>query len=174
MEAKKRRRKRESGFTLIEILVVVILLGILATIIIPQVSVSSEDAKLNAVKTNLGNLRSAIELYYYQHKNKYPAQAVPGTAPTEVDTLPETFVAQLMRYTDEDGNIANSGTSVFKYGPYVKGVFPTNPYNDKNDVTIDNTETDITEKASGGANTGWKFYSLTGVLLPADGSHDTL
>jgi hypothetical protein len=79
-----------------------------------------------------------------------------------------------MRYTDDDGNISNSGTSVYKFGPYVKGPFPTNPYNNKNDITIDNTETDITEKASGGADTGWKFYSLTGVLLPADGSHDDL
>ena len=174
MEDRKRRRMNEAGFTLIEILVVVILLGILATIIIPQVSVSSEDAKLNAVKTNLGNLRSAIELYYYQHKNSYPAEAIPGTAPAEVDTLPEVFVAQLMRYTDEDGNIANSGTSVYKYGPYVKGVFPTNPYNEKNDVTIDNSETDITKKLSEGVDTGWKFYSLTGVLLPADGTHDHL
>jgi prepilin-type N-terminal cleavage/methylation domain-containing protein len=174
MGTKKRRQRRESGFTLIEILVVVILLGILATIIIPQVSVSSEDAKLNAVKMNLGNLRSSIELYYYQHKNSYPAKAVPGTAPTEVDTLPEVFVAQLMRFTDEDGNISNSGTSVYKYGPYIKGPFPANPYNNKSDVTVDNTETDITEKASGGVDTGWKFYSLTGVLLPADGAHDTL
>jgi general secretion pathway protein G len=64
MEKKKRGLRRGAGFGLVEVLVVVSLLGILATVIIPQVSVSSEVAKLNAVKMNLGNLRSAIELYY--------------------------------------------------------------------------------------------------------------
>ena len=52
---KKLKLNEQSGFTLIEILIVVILLGILATIIIPQVSVSSDDAKLNTLRTNLSN-----------------------------------------------------------------------------------------------------------------------
>ena len=69
---KNLKLNEQSGFTLIEILIVVILLGILATIIIPQVSVSSDDAKLNTLRTNLANLRSAIELYYYHHSNKFP------------------------------------------------------------------------------------------------------
>jgi prepilin-type N-terminal cleavage/methylation domain-containing protein len=163
-----------AGFTLIEILVVVILLGILATIIVPQVSVSSEDAKLNSLKTNLSNMRSAVELYYYQHENSYPGDAVPTTKPDGVTTTADAFVAQLTRYTDKDGNISNSsGTSEFPYGPYIKAL-PTNTYNQKADVTIDNSTTDITTKASGGVDTAWKFYTKTGVLMAADGEHDAL
>ena len=108
----KRQRDRE-GFTLIEILVVVILLGILATIIIPQVSVSSDDAKLNALKTNLNQMRSAIELYYYQNGNGYPGLAVPTTKPADVSTVADAFIAQLTRFTDAGGNISNSGGSTF-------------------------------------------------------------
>lgn len=174
VQSARHRGSGQAGFTLIEILIVVILLGILATIIIPQVSVSSDDAKLNTLKTNLSHMRSAVEIYYYQHGNTYPAAAVPTTKPGDVSDLPGTFVAQLMRYTDASGNINNSGSSTYACGPYVAGVFPANPYNSKSDVTIDNTETDITVKASGGVNTGWKFYSKTGVLMAADGSHDTL
>ena len=176
-ELLKRERKRikdQSGFTLIEILIVVILLGILATIIIPQVSISSDDAKLNSLKTNLSNMRSAVELYYYQHNNSYPGVAVPTTKPSDVTDLPTTFTAQLGRYTDASGNISDSGSSVYQYGPYMKDGLPTNSFNDKSDVTIDNSETDITEKDSGSVDTGWKFYSVTGVLMSADGSHDTL
>jgi type II secretory pathway pseudopilin PulG len=156
-------------------LIVVILLGILALAVIPQVSVSTEDAKLQTLKTDLYHLRSAIEIYYAQHNQKYPGTVVPGTKPADVTDLPTTFVSQLTRYTDKDGNISNTKDVTYRYGPYVKGgTLPTNPFNDKNDVTIDNTETNITAKASGGAGTGWKFYALTGVYMAADGSHDAL
>jgi general secretion pathway protein G len=155
-------------------LVVIIILGILAMIIIPQITVSTEDAKTSTLQGDLSAIRSGLELYYAQHANTYPAQAVPTTKPDDVTTLAGAFVAQLTRYTDGDGNIANAKTDVFKYGPYLKGTsLPTNPFNDKSDVTVDNTETDITKKSSAGAGTGWKFYSKTGVFMAADGSHDT-
>ena len=165
----------QSGFTLIEILIVVILLGILATIIIPQVSVSTDDAKLNALTTNLTQMRNSIEVYYYQHGNAYPGAAVPSTVPIgECGTTALAFICQLTRYTDEDGNVGNSKDATFKYGPYVKGGdLPDNPFNSKSDVTIDATEVDITVKASAGINTGYKFYALTGVLMAADGTHET-
>ena len=55
--------KNQAGFTLIEMLVVVIILGILAMIIVPQISVSTDDARLNSLQTNLNSIRSAIEVY---------------------------------------------------------------------------------------------------------------
>ena len=166
--------KNQSGFTLIEILIVVILLGILATIIIPQISVSTDDAKLNTLTTNLSQLRNSIEVYYYQHKNAYPGAAVPTKQPGDVTTTALAFIAQLTRYTDEDGNISNSKDATYKYGPYVKGgALPENPFNSKSDMTIDAAETDITVKASGVVNTGYKFYALTGVFMAADGAHES-
>lgn len=57
-------KKLTSGaFTLIEILVVVILLGILAAIIVPQFMSSSDEAKLSALKSDLHTLRAQIQLY---------------------------------------------------------------------------------------------------------------
>ena len=69
---KGRTQNNSPGFTLIEMLIIVIILGILAMIIIPQINVSSGEARLNTLKTNLNTVRNAIELYYHQHNNVYP------------------------------------------------------------------------------------------------------
>ena len=57
--------RKEDGFTLIEMLIVVIVLGILAMIIIPQINVSTGEARTSTLRTNLNSVRNAIELYYH-------------------------------------------------------------------------------------------------------------
>jgi len=175
---KMKRVCKQSGFTLIEMLIVVIVLGILAAIVIPQIAVSTEDAKLNTLRTNLNTTRSAVELYYFQHNSVYPGGGVPTTKPADVTTGPQAFVAQLARFTDVDGNISNTKDATYKYGPYVKnGIVATNPYNDMSDVVIDTTEADITVRNSAATDNGWKFYFNTGVFIAADGTlgvHDSL
>jgi len=52
------------GFTLVELLVVVLILGALAAIAIPRISQSAEKAKINACKTNVDLINSQIELHY--------------------------------------------------------------------------------------------------------------
>ena len=167
----KRTRRTElrakSGFTLIEMLIVVIILGILAMVIIPQVSTSSDDSKLSTLRTNLNAMRSSAELYYAQHNSSYPG-AVLGGAPD----APTAFLHQLTRYTAATNSIATVKDATHKYGPYIKGgQLPMNPINDSRDVVIDTVTADITAKASD-CTTGWKFYAITGVLMANDGGHD--
>ena len=104
-EKSKPKLIEQNAFTLVEILVVVLLLGILATIIIPQISVSTDDSKLSTLKSNLTQLRSSVELYYYQHNNTYPGHGLPTVKPGDVDSDAKAFIAQLTRYTDASGNI---------------------------------------------------------------------
>ncbi|MCZ6836431.1 MAG: prepilin-type N-terminal cleavage/methylation domain-containing protein [Planctomycetota bacterium] len=54
------------GFTLIEILIVVVILGILAAIVIPQFTDASDQANVASMKSQLQTLRSQIELYRVQ------------------------------------------------------------------------------------------------------------
>ncbi len=54
------------GFTLIEILIVVVILGILAAVVVPQFTNASEDANDAAVRSQLQTLRGQIELYRAQ------------------------------------------------------------------------------------------------------------
>jgi len=60
------RTKRKSGFTLVEILIVVVILGILAAIVIPQFSEASDNAKAAALDSTLQTVRSQISLYRFK------------------------------------------------------------------------------------------------------------
>ena len=61
-----RTRSNKGAFTLIEILIVVVILGILAAIVIPQFTDASQDAMTASVQSQLQTLRSQIELYRVQ------------------------------------------------------------------------------------------------------------
>src|ERR1051325_12249949 len=68
----KAYRTNKSGFTLVEILIVVIILGILAAIVIPQFTNASTDARKSNLTSQLQTLRSQIALYKLQHNETVP------------------------------------------------------------------------------------------------------
>ncbi len=107
--------RKSRGFTLVEILIVVIILGILAAIVIPQFTNASNDARNNSVASTLQTMRSQIELYKIQHADTPPAQG--------------SLVTLLTMKTDTTGNTTVSQTATTGVlGPYVQ-TFPTNPIN---------------------------------------------
>jgi general secretion pathway protein G len=65
------RKKTSDAFTLIEIMVVVVILGILAATIIPQFIGTTQDAKVSAAKSQIAELESALERFYV-HMDRYP------------------------------------------------------------------------------------------------------
>ena len=65
------RKRTSAAFTLIEIMVVVIILGILAATIIPQFMGTTSDAKISAAKSQIAELESALERFYV-HMDRYP------------------------------------------------------------------------------------------------------
>jgi len=160
----------KKGFTLIEILIVIIVLGILAMIIVPQITVSTDDAKVSTIQSDLSAIRSAIEIYYAQHGNKYPGQttAAAGATNTDAGVAATDMVKQLTQYTDTDGQVQTTKDTVFKYGPYIKGgALPTNPFSDLATIVCDNTN-DITLTRTANTSYGWKFHFQTGVFYASD------
>ena len=104
------------GFTLVEILIVVIILGILAAIVIPQFTSASEDARKNSASSLLQTIRAQIELYKLQHGDRWP---------TSTGTTAGTF-----DWTGLTGTTTFGGNS---FGPYLQQT-PVNPFNNRSNI----------------------------------------
>ena len=129
-----RVRTVRGGFTLVEILIVVIILGILAAIVIPQFTNASTSARVASLQGQLQTLRSQIQLFKLQHN----------------DTLPDLVTnqwAQMMNKTNVTGAVDNTATGI--YGPYLEST-PSNPLNSYSAVA-----------AAAAANVGW-VYTIAG------------
>ena len=85
---KSLRRRLSAGFTLIELMVVLVIIGVLAALIVPNVLERADDARATAAKTDVNNLMQALKLYKLDNQ-RYPTaeqglQALltkPSTAP---------------------------------------------------------------------------------------------
>jgi general secretion pathway protein G len=137
--------RKNKGFTLVEILIVVVILGILAAIVIPQFSDASTQSKVSSSRTTLQSLRSQIELYKIQHND-----VTPGNLLGAFDAA--TWADQMTLYSDAQGNTAAAKdvANDIVYGPYVQQV-PFNPWNDSQVVA-----------AADGAGVGWVYDVTTG------------
>ena len=153
-----RTSRSKGGFTLIEILIVVVILGILAAIVLPQFSNASQTAKQNTLKDDLRYLRTQIIVYKAQHLDVPPGY--PGgnrsAVPSEND-----FLSQMKNRTNESG-ATGASAATYPYGPYLQKM-PPNPINGKDSITI---------VANGAAmptadgTTGWIYKAQTQEILP--------
>ena len=129
-------QRRNTGFTLVELLIVVIILGILAAIVIPQFSSAASEAKESSIAASLRAIRESIELYRLQHNESYPG---------------DDFVEQLTAGTDVDGDPGSD------FGPYFRDPFPLNPINLNSEVRI---KTSMPSDAEG--SEGWIYAKDNG------------
>ncbi len=138
------RTRRVAGFTLVEMMIVIAILGLLAAVAIPQFTSSKEEGKIAATVSSLSILRTAVDTYWSQHDD-FPGQ---GDA--------AGFAAQLTGTTSKAGV---SGTGVgFGYGPYVrKGELPNNPLTNTNTIKLVNK---MPSKPSG--SEAWIYDRKTG------------
>ena len=132
VNAKGQIMKRARAFTLVEILVVVVLLGILAAVVIATVGNSTTSAKASALATDLQLLRNFIMVYRAQHLEVAPGYPNGDTtaAPTE-----QAFREQATMSSNTSGQTAAAGTPGFERGPYMQRM-PVNPFNNLTTVQM--------------------------------------
>lgn len=71
---KDTRRRETGGFTLIELMVVIVIIGLLVALVGPQLMSSADDAKVVAARAQISNLKQALDLYKLKI-GKYPTTA---------------------------------------------------------------------------------------------------
>ena len=67
----RRTSRRTPGFTLIELMVVLVIIGVLAALIVPNVLDRADDARVTAARTDVNNLMQAVKLYRLDNQ-RYP------------------------------------------------------------------------------------------------------
>lgn len=72
MEMKKHPPARSLGFTLIEVMVVIVILGVLAALIVPKVMSRPDEARITAAKQDIGSIVQALKLYKLDNM-RYPS-----------------------------------------------------------------------------------------------------
>lgn len=134
--ANRRHRAPKKGFTLVELLVVMIIVGVLAAVAAPKLLSTSKSATDNGLKQTLGVVRNAIEMYAADNNGAYPA----------ADGTQTTFNANLSPYLQ---------TNV---------PFPSSLVDAKNNsVRIQTTGQPLTADAS--PTTGWAYDNVSGQFI---------
>jgi len=137
------RAKR--GFTLVEVLIVVVIMAVLAATIIPQFSDTTADARKNTAIFNLQTMRSQIETFRAQHN---------GTLPADLDIM--------TKKSDKSGAFNAAGP----YGPYIQAV-PLETITDSNNVSILSANSPISSADVDG-KLGWLYNRTTGEIRVND------
>lgn len=153
--------RNTTGFTLVELLIVVVILGILAAVVVPQFSDASEDAQLSRLSKDLRATRTAIAIYKVEHSGRHPMYDENGDL-----TPPNGFRRRLTERTDKSGTL----TGVGAYGPYLS-LFPINPY--KDDPTQANHVNFNTTPPPSGPR-GWHLNTDTGRFSANTSGHENL
>ncbi len=126
--ARRRSHRNQGGFTLVELLVVIAILGILAAIVLFNISGVNANAACSGMKTDGATLQGAADLYY----NTYGVYPVGTTAPATLpgagdkvtpalgDTVnqAELLMASLLHSSTNNWNVAApapAGTELFTY-----------------------------------------------------------
>ncbi len=137
------RHHSSRGFTLIEVLIVVVILSTLAAVAIPQFSDSQKDAREASLHRNIRTLRAGIEAYTLHH----------GTPP---DGAKDLF--QLTQPTNLAGEIGQAGPA-YPYGPYLKTI-PPQTFSMLTGVRLDSGSG--TPKSLSSPGGGWIYRPATG------------
>ena len=151
------------AFSLIELVIVIIILGIIAAIAIPRIGAANTSAGESALKANLASLRNAIDQYYLEHKNTYPADKGDGVNNRKTEGA---IINQLTMYTNAAGEFSADKDPAFPFGPYLRSGVPkqsVGQFAGNNNIRVWELNTPLVANPGGGD--GWSYNVTTGQII---------
>lgn len=142
------------AFTLVELILVVIILGLLAAIVLPSFQRATSDAEEAALCSDLKVMRQALAKYFADHKGKYPPS-----------------LSGLVMYTDEAGTTSPSRTAVYRFGPYIRRIPPCPTGLNKGATGWGAANANPPTLVDGTAGVGWLYHVQTGGIWVNDIDH---
>lgn len=119
------KKQREKGFTLIELMVVIIVIGILVAIALPNYIGATERARISSLKSNAHTLQITVEAYNVDHQ-VYPNSALEISQHESYKVFSNPFLREYRGaatpsgqgawWTNDDGNSGNAPTALFNNG----------------------------------------------------------
>lgn len=173
--AQSKPAARRRGMSAVEVAVAIIILGLLAALAIPQLTRAGQGDVSAELRARLAVLRTAIELYYRDHR------AFPGA------TGREQFNQQLTHYTSVDGRVSATRDAEHPFGPYLTNGVPTSPLRGVNsgerpvatgvsatfEARVEIVRGDEAPRYSQGSDADWVFNVDTGYLAVNSDALDT-
>jgi general secretion pathway protein G len=154
------------GFTLVEILIVVVLLGVLAAIVIPAVASCTSSARETTLAANVNLLRRFVMVYTSQHREIAPGYPGGSMAATPTD---QAFRDQALLSSNGEGQTAPRGTAGFNWGPYISKM-PANPFSGLDTVKMLGAGEAF--PAAADDTCGWICQPQSGEIRPDNSGHD--
>lgn len=136
----------------------VVILGILATLVLPMFSSAADEARESTLRNDLRYLRTQIQVYRAQHGGIAPGY--PGGDPTAAPTL-EAFTQQMTLYSDAAGNTSATPSAVYQFGPYLKKV-PANAITGNAEIKLLANGASFPTEPSG--SEGWVYKPANGQI----------
>ncbi|MDI6756661.1 MAG: type II secretion system protein [Endomicrobiia bacterium] len=140
--------KSRKGFTLIELMIVVAIIGILSAIAIPKFADLIRKSNEGATRGNLSTIRSAVSIYYSENEGVYPVVPASLTTPG-VGATTGKYLAAIPRVNIPPyGGVAtfstsaSSATNTYQWGYNPNLAPPTGMTRSQGEVWVDATETD--------------------------------
>ncbi len=106
--------KKQSGFTLLELLIVIVIIGILALLIIPNITSAPKKARDTQRKTDITTARKALEEYFVSN-NAYPTQATAANATAALTSLTTGSAPILKTVPKDPKDTGGSYVGPFRY-----------------------------------------------------------
>ena len=142
----RQSRHNGQGFTLVELLIVVVILGVLAAIVIPKFANASLEAQTANLHSQLQTVRAAIQLYRVQHR----------------DTAPDLVGSNWAAFTGKTDSLGNATANPDDWGPDMQAE-PKNPLANSNVIA---------DTAAPGV--GWVYDKSSGTIVATSDNQGTL